>query len=431
MFTGVLGHAAYALDSSFFEAGGTSLTVFALVHRLRAAFGLDRTRLPEQIVYRFSTVEALAGYLDRIERGGAPGPAGAAPILVTMRQGTDAGLAPFFLVASAGGTLGAYEKLAAMMTTPREIVGVRDPFIWGERELDEGFHRWVTRYVDAIRERQPHGPYYVGAYSSAGSFGYEIARRLRAQGEEVALLVLIDPLALDRRNRGRFGWWALRATWDRSPVRAAVKLAGWLRVPLYRTLWARQSAIVNDATPSADEVQRLAGQATRDRHHLQNFAALLELNTGLPFALTDADFASVPPDRYLSVLQGRIARLMPEVDAASIERIVIQYTFQVRAQHAYQLQPYDGRVFLAEPATRYRGVAAAHLRPYLRNLQVRSIPLSAPSARTQVITERFGAIEAHYRSMRDDGFVRQLAQEIDRRLASPRSTSSYPAATRF
>ncbi len=407
----LLGHEMFALDSSFFEVGGTSLTVFSLVHRLRTACALDRARLPEQSVYRYPTVETLAACIDRARSGQSAPDDERTPMLVTMRQATEPGRAPLFLVASAGGTLGAYDKLARELRTSREIIGVRDPFIWGERELAEGFQRWVDRYVAAIRGRQPHGPYYLIAYSSAGSFGYEIARRLRAEGEEVAILVLIDPLALDRADRRRFGWWALRVTYSRPPLRALVRLAGWLRVPMYRLFGAGRDRL--PAPPSGPEVQELSRAATRDQGHLQTFAALLELNTGLPLALDAGDFVGQSPDGYLQVLLARIGSVMPDVDPATIERIVIQYSFQVRAQHAYQLRPYDGSVLLVEPATRYQGVASAHLRPYVKKLRVRAVPLSKPADRIRVITDRFGPLEAHYRSMRDDQFVNGLARAID------------------
>jgi thioesterase domain-containing protein len=43
-----------------------------------------------------------------------------------------------------------------------------------------------------MRKVQPRGPYLLGGYSFGGLAAYEIARHLRAAGEEVALLVLFD-----------------------------------------------------------------------------------------------------------------------------------------------------------------------------------------------------------------------------------------------
>jgi thioesterase domain-containing protein len=55
--------------------------------------------------------------------------------------------------------------------------------------------------VKSIRAVQPEGPYFVAGWCAAGLIAYEIAQRLRAQGQEVALLVLFDavnPARLDR-----------------------------------------------------------------------------------------------------------------------------------------------------------------------------------------------------------------------------------------
>nr|MDP9121156.1 thioesterase domain-containing protein [Acidobacteriota bacterium] len=43
-----------------------------------------------------------------------------------------------------------------------------------------------------VRSLQPHGPYRLGGWCVGGLFAYEMTRQLRAAGEEVELLVLID-----------------------------------------------------------------------------------------------------------------------------------------------------------------------------------------------------------------------------------------------
>jgi amino acid adenylation domain-containing protein len=410
----VLGHESSGLRSSFFEVGGTSLTVFALVHRLREAFDLDRDRFPEQSVYQSPSIEELSARIDGVLSGRPPQPEARTPLLVTLRRGREPGRPPLFLIASAGGTLGAYERLARVLTTTRDILGVRDPFIWGERDPTEGFQKWVASYIEAIRERQPEGPYYIGAYSSAGACGYEVAWQLRHQGQEVALLTLIDPLALSRHGKKSFGWWALRATWLRPPLRQLVRLAGWLRVPALAVLGrAGREEIQNDDSPSKEEYGEIAAHNTRALAHLLSVSSLFELNTGLPFTMTEADFADTSPDEALEVFKARVRSLMPEVDAESLERILIQYGLQIRAQHAFQLRPYDGRVLLVEPRSRYAGLVRVLLQPYLRNLHARVVGLGAPSDRTRQISDRFGALEAHYRSMRDEEFVQGLAWEMD------------------
>ena len=48
-------------------------------------------------------------------------------------------------------------------------------------------------YIDAIKSVSPHGPYLIGGYSSGGTVALEMAQQLRARGEQVAALVIIDP----------------------------------------------------------------------------------------------------------------------------------------------------------------------------------------------------------------------------------------------
>jgi amino acid adenylation domain-containing protein len=415
VWAGVLRHGNVQPDSNFFQVGGTSLTVFAAVHRLREAFKLDRRQLSDLSIYQYPTVEALASYIDGLHDGSAPPPPPANSTLVTLKGGADATLPPLIVISSAGGTLGAYEKVVRALKTRREVIGVRDPFIWGDRDATLGFQNWVTRYVSAIRERQPRGPYYLAAYSSAGVFGYEIARHLQRDGQEVALLALIDPLAMDRGSKLRFGYWALQARFMRPAFGRMVLLGGRLRAAVPR--WLRDSGgpgRENDMALSKDEFHRFAAEVRKDRSHILRLSALLELNTGLPFALTESELAQAGPNGYLAVLLARVKSVSPEVDPETIENLVIQYELQVRSQHEYRLQRYDGKVVLFDPDGPYHGLLAAQFRPYVKSLRVRRVPLGPQSERTRSLAAVFPErICCHYLSMRDDLFVRTLADELE------------------
>ena len=65
--------------------------------------------------------------------------------------------------------------------------GVQEPY---SRVEDMAEH-----YLRDIRTVQPHGPYYLGGLSFGGVVAFEMARQLRQQGENVALLALIDTWA--------------------------------------------------------------------------------------------------------------------------------------------------------------------------------------------------------------------------------------------
>ena len=64
------------------------------------------------------------------------------------------------------------------------IDGVEEPF--------ERIEDMAQFYLDAIRHVQPHGPYLLIGYSLGGLVTLEMARRLTARGERVALLAMLD-----------------------------------------------------------------------------------------------------------------------------------------------------------------------------------------------------------------------------------------------
>ncbi len=74
-------------------------------------------------------------------------------------------------------------------------------------------------YIAALRTVQPHGPYAIGGWSFGGFVAFEIARRLRAAGEDVTRLVLLDTTALTQGQRhlhnddALLGWFFWELLW--------------------------------------------------------------------------------------------------------------------------------------------------------------------------------------------------------------------------
>ena len=416
VWSGLLGVSAIERDSSFFEIGGTSLTVFAAVHRLREKLGLTTAQLGAATIYTHPTLAALAAAIERVRRGDAPVAATSeATVLVTLRRGDGSGSPPLFVVPPAGGTLGAYEKVVRALRTTRDVIGLRDPFLSGARDPAEGFQRWTRRYTDAIRRRQPRGPYHILAYSSAGALGYEIAQQLRADGEDVGLLALVDPVALDRSTQWRFGYWALRIRFSRPAFQRIVRWGGAVRAWLPRVVRARRTAAnANDWTVSRSEFDARASAARTNRDFILRFSALLEMNTGRPFALEERQLDAVTPSGYLDVLLSRVREVDSTIDAEMIERTLVLYELQVLAQHRYRLQRYDGTVHLFEVAGLSGGLIAAQLRPYVRKLHSHLLEMTDLSPRTRELLEPYGeALRGHYGCMRNDGFSERLAAELD------------------
>ena len=60
----------------------------------------------------------------------------------------------------------------------------------------------ATRYVEALREVQPEGPYHLGGWSMGGIVAFEMALQLKAQGHQIATLAIIDAHAPAPRRQG-------------------------------------------------------------------------------------------------------------------------------------------------------------------------------------------------------------------------------------
>jgi amino acid adenylation domain-containing protein len=410
----VLGHADPEPDSNFFEVGGTSLSVFTVVNLLRDAFQLDRSQLSDHTIYEYPTLRQLADCVDRLRSGQLPARAGEASVAVTLKQG-DPRLAPLFVIASSGGTLGAYDRLSKKLETGRAVVGVRDPFVWGAREPAMSFADWISIYLEAMRGRQPAGPYYVCAFSSAGAFGYEIAQRLRREGQEVAELILVDPVGIAGEVEGDFGFKAFRALFRGRRSKLAVRLAGWWRRVSGngRKSGARPGG--NEFAMTHAEFERRSAAIRRDKGVIKDLSSLFELNSGLPFTMTDADFAGRRPEEYLAAFLEKVKAVAPDVEPETVERILIQYYgLQLPATHFYELRNYDGKAVIYEPAGPQTGLLAAYFGPHVRELRVRTLPVGAPSERIRFVCQNLSrSLRTHYRSMRDETFVAALAAEMD------------------
>jgi len=95
-------------------------------------------------------------------------------------------------------------------------------------------------YIEAIREVQPQGPYYLGGVSFGGSVAYEMALQLQAAGQQVAMLFIGDTW-LRRGPHYRWLRYALHvpllvhALGYRKTIRLLVrKLSGRRNFPVFR-----------------------------------------------------------------------------------------------------------------------------------------------------------------------------------------------------
>ncbi len=63
---------------------------------------------------------------------------------------------------------------------------------YGEYEDYETLEQMAADYIKTIKFVSPKGPYFIGGLSYGGMVAFEMAQQLKRNGEEVALLVMLD-----------------------------------------------------------------------------------------------------------------------------------------------------------------------------------------------------------------------------------------------
>jgi thioesterase domain-containing protein len=91
-----------------------------------------------------------------------------------------------------GGIVVCYHALAQSLGRDRPFHGIRSRGLHGETELPARLEEMAEEYVAAVRGIQPHGPYLLGGWSGGGLVALEMAQQLRACGEPIGLLALLD-----------------------------------------------------------------------------------------------------------------------------------------------------------------------------------------------------------------------------------------------
>ncbi|HEX4964088.1 MAG TPA: MupA/Atu3671 family FMN-dependent luciferase-like monooxygenase [Thermoanaerobaculia bacterium] len=98
---------------------------------------------------------------------------------------------PLFIVHAAGGLVHDYVNLAQRLDPDQPLYGLQSPALAGGEHFATVLEM-AACYVEAVRSVQPRGPYRLGGYCVGGAVAFEMARQLRAAGEEAESLLLFD-----------------------------------------------------------------------------------------------------------------------------------------------------------------------------------------------------------------------------------------------
>jgi thioesterase domain-containing protein len=97
---------------------------------------------------------------------------------------------PFTFVLAGYGDAWVAQGLARALGPEYTVYGIQPPGEGGAKTARE----LAAMYAEHLRAVQPRGPYCLGGYSAGAVMALEVAIQLRAQGEVVGLVALLDPL---------------------------------------------------------------------------------------------------------------------------------------------------------------------------------------------------------------------------------------------
>jgi len=181
----LLGVQRVGVTDNFFELGGHSLLAVRLMARIEQEFG---KRLPLSVLFEGATIEHLARIISR----GSPA-ARRSPLVAIQPSGSKR---PLFCVHEFFGDIFLYDLLARCLGKDQPFYGLQASGLDGEQEPTCDIAEMAALYIDAIRTVQPEGPFRLGGLCAGGLVAFEMAQQLRALGEEVSLLALLDSSAV-------------------------------------------------------------------------------------------------------------------------------------------------------------------------------------------------------------------------------------------
>jgi amino acid adenylation domain-containing protein len=123
------------------------------------------------------------------------GDGGPSPLVRLATDAANIAEPPLFLVHPVGGNVLCYRELARHLGGERPVYGLQSLGLLDGRPPQESVEEMAASYLEAVRRVAPGGPFLLAGWSIGGAIAFEMAQQLRAAGEEVALLALLDTLA--------------------------------------------------------------------------------------------------------------------------------------------------------------------------------------------------------------------------------------------
>ena len=207
MCADILGLDTVDPDTDLLSYGGGSLMGVRLFVRIRKELGAE---LALSALFQAPTIRALATHVRSLvtpepaqeataqaaDGGGthdAKPRVAAAPWspLVRIKAGPGS-KRPLYCIHGAGGNVVVFKPIADRLTSGRGMYGLQARGTDGKLPPHESIAEMASCYVEAIREVDPSGPYFLAGYSGGGVIAYEMAQQITASGGDVDKIIMFD-----------------------------------------------------------------------------------------------------------------------------------------------------------------------------------------------------------------------------------------------
>ena len=178
----VLSLKGIGVNESFWDLGGTSIQGLMVFARISVQLGQD---VPPTTLLEAKTVASLAARMREGEHTST------LSSLVRIQDGGS--MAPFFCVHGGGGGVFYLRDISAHLDPDRLVYGLQAAgFDQGMPGVYRPVEELAARYITEIRTVQAEGPYILGGLSFGGLVAWEMAQQLTQEGQDVALVALLD-----------------------------------------------------------------------------------------------------------------------------------------------------------------------------------------------------------------------------------------------
>lgn len=168
------------INDDFFELGGHSLLAVHLIAKINKQFGKN---IQLSAILQSPTIKQLAILHEQANYQTS------SPLVAIQPQGSKP---PLFFVHPVGGNILCYYELSLHLSSDQPFYGLQALGLNGESQPYTRIEDMAAKYIGALREIQPNGPYFLGGWSMGGIVAFEMATQLLRHGDQVDMLAMLD-----------------------------------------------------------------------------------------------------------------------------------------------------------------------------------------------------------------------------------------------